>query len=518
MTEQRQLLTARSIVKSFGPTSVLKGFDLSIAPGEVHAFLGGNGAGKSTLIKIISGQFERDGGTLEFDGQEIGASVGGHAAAGTIAVVNQELALLPHLSVAENIAMPRLRRGTATYSERASMKIAIDALSLIDPQFARESSGRLVGGLTLHERQLVEIARALGSGAKLLLLDEPTANLTAAETIRLFTVIRRLIADTGLAVLFVSHRMREIRQIADVCTIIRDGKTAVDRVALDAITDREIVECMGQSVVVDEAAASVAQSAELGQADSGDGERTTRATRATQPLVQGGALRIERDGVAIEVPAGAIVGLAGAPVGPSSLIDALTGIAPAGSWAITRDGVRVSYPHPSAGARDGVGFVSGDRSSKGVLATLPIVDNLVAAARVVKRRSIVRREEVEQSGALLDALKIRAGSLWDLPATLSGGTQQKLLIARWLLLRPKLLVLEEPTRGVDIRTKREIYALIRKMAQQGTTIVWWSTEYIELVELCDTVLAFDLDGKPTEVLRHADVNETQLAAATGMAA
>jgi ribose transport system ATP-binding protein len=511
MTEQRYLLTARSIVKSFGPTSVLKGFDLSIAPGEVHAFLGGNGAGKSTLIKIISGQFDRDSGTLEFDGHEIGASVGGHVAAGTIAVVNQELALLPHLSVAENIAMPRLRRGTARYSERASMEIAIDALSLIDPQFARESSGRLVGGLTLHERQLVEIARALGSGAKLLLLDEPTANLTAAETLRLFTVIRRLIADTGLAVLFVSHRMREIRQIADVCTIIRDGKTAVDRVALDAITDREIIECMGQSVVVDEAAASVAESADLEHA-------AQPSTQASAVVTHGGALRIERDGVAIEVPAGAIIGLAGAPVGPSSLIDALTGIAPAGSWAITRDGVRVSYAHPSAGARDGVGFVSGDRSNKGVLATLPIVDNLVAAARVVKRRSVVRREEVEQSGALLDALKIRAGSLWDLPATLSGGTQQKLLIARWLLLRPRLLVLEEPTRGVDIRTKREIYALIRKMAQQGTTIVWWSTEYIELVELCDTVLAFDLDGKPTEVLRHADVNETQLAAATGMAA
>jgi ribose transport system ATP-binding protein len=517
MSEQRYLLTARSIVKSFGPTSVLKGFDLSIAAGEVHAFLGGNGAGKSTLIKIISGQYERDGGTLEFDGQALGASVGEHAAAGTIAVVNQELALLPHLSVAENIAMPRLRRGAAKYSERASLEIAIEALSLIDPHFARESAGRLVSGLTLHERQLVEIARALGSGAKLLLLDEPTANLTAAETTRLFAVIRRLIADTGLAVLFVSHRMREIRQIADVCTIIRDGKTAVDRAALDAITDREIVECMGQSVVVDEAAASVAESAEWGRSslaaepDGNDGAEATLVTHR-------GALRIERDGVSIEVPAGAIVGLAGAPVGPSSLIDALTGIAPAGAWAITRDGARVSYSHPCAGARDGVGFVSGDRSNKGILATLPIVDNLVAAARVVNRRNVVGRAEIEQSTQLLEALKIRAASLWDLPATLSGGTQQKLLIARWLLLRPRLLVLEEPTRGVDIRTKREIYALIRKMAQQGTTMVWWSTEYIELVELCDTVLAFDLDGKPTEVLRHAEVNETQLAAATGMAA
>ncbi|SDR52098.1 monosaccharide ABC transporter ATP-binding protein, CUT2 family [Paraburkholderia fungorum] len=513
MDQPRYLLAARSIVKRFGPTSVLNGFDISIAPGEVHAFLGGNGAGKSTLIKIISGQFDRDGGTLEFDGQDIGASASSHVADGSLAVVNQELALLPHLTVAENIAMPRLRRGTARYSERASMTIAIEALSLIDAQFAQVSAGRLVGDLTLHERQLVEIARALGSGAKLLLLDEPTANLTAAETTRLFAVIRRLIADTGLAVLFVSHRMREIRQIADVCTIIRDGKTAVDRAAIDAITDREIVECMGQSIVIDEAVANIAVTTEIAQpanvADHAGHQPSQR---------NAGTLRIERDGISVDVSAGSIIGLAGAPLGPSSLIDALTGIAPVDAWNITRDGKRINYPHPCAGARDGVGFVSGDRSNKGVLATLPIVDNLVAAARVVSRRGIVRHAEVEQATQLLDALKIRAGSLWDLPATLSGGTQQKLLIARWLLLRPKLLVLEEPTRGVDIRTKREIYALIRKMAQQGTTIIWWSTEYVELVELCDTVLAFDLDGKPTDVLRHTSVNETQLATSTGMAA
>jgi ribose transport system ATP-binding protein len=363
----------------------------------------------------------------------------------------------------------------------------------------------------------VEIARALGSGAKLLLLDEPTANLTAAETGRLFSVIRRLIADTGLAVLFVSHRMREIRQIADVCTILRDGRTAVDRVRLDAITDREIIECMGQSVVTGEVATSAAEPVDQDVASRAALPHDARSARSTHAS-HAGLLRIEKDNVSIDVGAGKIIGLAGAPVGPSSLIDALTGIAPAGPWLITRDGIRVSYSHPSAGARDGVGFVSGDRANKGILATLPILDNLVASARVVNRSKVAVRKEIEQSTWLLDALKIRAGSLWDLPATLSGGTQQKLLIARWLLLRPKLLVLEEPTRGVDIRTKREIYALIRRMAEQGTTIIWWSTEYIELVELCDTVLAFDLDGKPTGVLRHAEVNETQLAAATGMAA
>ncbi|WP_244818358.1 sugar ABC transporter ATP-binding protein [Caballeronia sp. Lep1P3] len=510
MAQEPYLLHARSIVKSFGPTSVLKGFDLSIAPGEVHAFLGGNGAGKSTFIKIISGQHERDSGTLQFDGQDMGAASASPVDSGMIAVVNQELALLPHLSVAENIAMPRLHRGMRTYSERASKALAIDALSLIDPHFARESVGRLVGDLTLHERQLVEIARSLGSGAKLLLLDEPTANLTAAETARLFAVLRKLIADTGLAVLFVSHRMREIRQIADVCTIIRDGKTAVDRVRLGDITDRQIVDFMGQSAVPDERVESEAEEAIHASAES---ERSPDASH-----VRAQAITLRHDGIEVEVAPGSIIGLAGAPTGPVALIEALTGIARRTAWSITRNGAAIRYASPSAAARAGVGYISGDRANKGILATLPIIDNLMAARRIVERRSVARSEELEHGTSLLNALRIRAGSLWDLPSTLSGGTQQKILVARWLALKPKLLILEEPTRGVDIRTKREIYALIRKLAAQGTAVVWWSTEYVELVELCDTVLAFDLSGRPTGVLRHAEVDETNLANATGMAA
>jgi ribose transport system ATP-binding protein len=307
--------------------------------------------------------------------------------------------------------------------------------------------------------------------------------------------------------------MKEIRQIADVCTIIRDGKTAVNRVALGAITDAEIVECMGQNAV-HEPAAITASAATLP-----DAARVSCKTAIGN--ASGGtseAIRIQRDAIDVDITPGSIIGLAGAPVGPSALINALTGIAPDTSWSITRDGVSANYRHPAAGARDGVGFVSGDRSSKGILATLSIKDNLVASSRVIGKRKIVGRAEVAQSIKLLDALKMRVGSIWDLPATLSGGTQQKLLIARWLLMKPRLLVLEEPTRGVDIRTKREIYALIREMAAQGTAIVWWSTEFIELVELCDTVLAFELDGKPTRVLQHADINETQLADATGMVA
>jgi ribose transport system ATP-binding protein len=498
------LLAARGIVKSYGPTSVLKGFDLSVAAGEVHAFLGGNGAGKSTLIKIISGQTDRDGGSLEF-AQTLASGDGADTTGeNTIAVVNQELALLPHLTVAENIALPRRHRGWSLFNGTEARCIAIDALSLIDPAFAQASVDRVVADLSLHERQLVEIARALDSGASLLLLDEPTANLTAGETERLFAVLRRLTVEKGLAVLFVSHRMREIRQIADVCTIIRNGQTAVDRVALTSITDAEIVDQMGQTA--------------LGSAKEPPPDQRKRNGSSGTQAGKLNTLRMQTAGIDLEIGAGTLLGLAGPPAGPEALMNALIGASSTNGWSIARNGVAVDYPRPSAAARDGIGFVSGDRANKGILANLPIVDNLAASARVIRRKRTVRNAELADGRDLLHALSIRAGSLWDLPATLSGGTQQKLLIARWLKLKPTVLVLEEPTRGVDIGTKREIYSLIRDMAAQGAIIVWWSTEYVELAELCDTVLAFDPDGRPTSVLKDHQINEAQLAHATGMAA
>ena len=235
----------------------------------------------------------------------------------TIAVVNQELALLPHLTVAENIALPRLHRGWSLFSGSEARRIAVDALSLIDPAFAHASVDRLVADLSLHERQLVEIARALDSGASLLLLDEPTANLTAGETERLFTVLRRLTVDKGLAVLFVSHRMREIRQIADVCTIIRNGQTAVDRVALTSITDAEIVEQMGQAALGATQASPRTQRGPRSGSDDKDAGRPN-------------ALRIQTEGIDLQLPAGTILGLAGPPAGPETLMDALTGVSSAG--------------------------------------------------------------------------------------------------------------------------------------------------------------------------------------------
>lgn len=494
------LLHAQEVTKSFGPTRVLRGINFAVAPGEIHALLGGNGAGKSTLLKIVSGVIPKDGGTLLYQERDIDGPEGRDARTRGIAVVHQELAVLPHLTAAENIELPHRHRGLSLFSQRAAHGTALKALALIDRDFAERATTAKVGDLTLHEQQLVEIARALSSGARLLLLDEPTANLTATETERLFAVLRRLARENGISVVFVSHRMREIRQIADVCTIIRDGVTAVDRQPLDVLTDADIVDKMGQASAVTSAAEEVPKRASV-VAGAGQGQ-----------------LEIKGPGLDVAVEGGHILGLAGAPAGPEALINALIGAGEPGSFIVRLDGRDFAHRTPRRAVRAGVGFVSGDRAGKGILAGLPIIDNMLASRRVARGQVLVPRSEVTEAEGLLAALRIKAGSLWDLPATLSGGTQQKLLIARWLNLRPAMLVLEEPTRGVDIGTKREIYELIRTMAAAGTTVVWWSTEQTELIELCDAVLAFDPDGRPTGVLRKADITEGSLATATGMAA
>ncbi|MBX5105101.1 sugar ABC transporter ATP-binding protein [Rhizobium lentis] len=495
----RYVITVRGLTKSYGMTSVLKGVEFSVARGEVHALLGGNGAGKSTMIKIITGAASKNDGEIRFfDGEDRERSeMEGRA---KVAVVHQELALLPHLTVAENIALPHHRKGMALFSRSSSARQAFEALRTIDRDFAATSLQRLVGDLSLHEAQMVEIARALSSGAELVLLDEPTANLTAIETERLFAVLRKLTRENGLSVVLVSHRMKEIRQIADVCTIIRDGRTVVDRQAMDELTDVDIIEKMGQ------VAASHAA------------EPSPPSVIKPDASAAADTITIEEPGFRLELQPGTVLGVAGAPVGPAALIEGLTGTARTKRWTVARAGWPDRLQSPKRAARLGAGFITGDRSNKGILHSLPIIDNVMASRRVVRSAAIAGGSEGAECLDLLKALKVKAASVWDLPNTLSGGTQQKLLIARWLGVPSRLLVLEEPTRGVDIGTKREIYQLIRQMAASGTVIVWWSTENVELLEVCDRIVAFDTEGRCAGVLEQDDFSEEKLVTLTGMAA
>lgn len=498
MIPNQAIVQATGILKRFGPTEVLKGVDFTAYPGEIHALLGGNGAGKSTMIKIITGLLQRDGGELSIAGEARSLHAHETAPSNLIAVVHQEMALLPHLTVAENIVLPKLNGAWQKFAMKDARIKAHAALALIDSEFADRALDRRVETLSLHEKQLVEIARTLDSGARLLLLDEPTANLTASESERLFDVLRRLVREKSICIVFVSHRMREIRQIADVCSILRNGVTVVNRQAIASLTDADIVERMGQG-------------------STSKGNAVKRAHTADAFRAAANALHLACGDFSYEVPCGSVLGLAGAPAGPSALIDQLVGAVPSGPWRVQHEGMALAPQSPKAALQRGIGFVSGDRANKGVLHSLPITDNLMASRRVQRGQFWVRADEFEVCRTLIEGLKIK-GSPSQLPRALSGGTQQKLLIARWTGLAPKILVLEEPTRGVDIGTKREIYGQIRALAAKGTTVVWWSTESVELAEVCDYAIAFDPDGRPTRALRGDDISDESLADATGMVA
>lgn len=489
MTGAEILLAAKGIEKSYGATRVLRGLDFELRAGEIHALLGGNGAGKSTLIRIVTGTTALDRGAVECRSRRRPGTVP------VVGVVHQELALLNHLSVAENIGLAHARKGWRLMPFATTRAVAFQALKLIDVDLARRVLDVPVSQLSLHERQIVEIARALSLGAEILLLDEPTANLTAQETAAMFAVLRRLAQHGGMAIVFVSHRMREIRQLCDRCSIIRDGRMVVHAAPIATLTDADVIQHMGQTLPRREPALP----------------RDAVDTALSAIEISG------PDAFQMSLQPGTILGLAGSPSGPSALLQDLAGHG-AAVWQLQAEGMPANFRSPAQAVQCGVGYVSGDRAGKGVLAELPLVDNIVAATRVFQRRLLTGRAELLAAGKQIDRLKLKAGSLWDRPGTLSGGNQQKLLLARWLDLPLRLFVLDEPTRGVDVGTKHDIYALLRGMASQGVAVVWYSTENAELLELCDSILAFDTAGKPAGFLSKTSFDEDGLAQLTGMAA
>ena len=392
------LLEARGITKSFGPTRVLRGVDFAVAAGEIHALLGGNGAGKSTLLKIVSGTETRDGGSLLYKGHDVDHHEGREARSGGIAVVHQELALLPHLTVAENIDLPHHRRGASLFSQRAAHRIALDALVADRPRTSpRRAVGRQVGDLTLHEQQLVEIARALNSGAQLLLLDEPTANLTAAETERLFDVLRGLVAR--------DPHLRRVRLAPDAGDPPdrrrlhhhprrRRRRSTARRSAPSR--DAEIVEQMGQA------------SALAGAAEASPASRrgpTSRQATGGAPGDQGAWCRRRRSRAA------ASSAWPARPPVPEALIDALIGAAPGADLRILLDGREQVIRSPREAARSRVGFVSRRPREQGRArhAAHHRQHDGVAPGRASPEAGPAARKSAE-AGRLLAALRIKARS------------------------------------------------------------------------------------------------------------
>lgn len=463
------LLELSAIEKRFGATRALQGIDLEVRRGEVHAVIGENGAGKSTLVNVISGTVAPDSGTMRLAGDDYRPAGPQDARRRGIAHIHQELSLCPHLSVAENILLDVEPGGggwldRADWSRRASEILAAFEHPSIEPE-------RRVAELPIAARQIVEISRALARKASLILMDEPTSSLPRADVERLFASIRRL-RDSGTSVIYISHFLEEVREIADRFTILRDGASVKDG-ALADVTDGQIISAMvGRSV-----------------------ESLFPPRRA--PAVAAGPLLDVRNLAAppavmdasFELRAGEVLGIAGlVGSGRTDMVRALSGLAPAqagevsiaGAPAARRSGIRALMAR-------GIGYLSEDRAGEGLALKLSVADNVTLSNPAACSRGgwLDLEAQAEQTSSSIGRLKIRTPGPQAPVATLSGGNQQKVAIARLLHEGARIVLLDEPTRGVDVGSKAQIYEAIAQMAASGKGVLLVSSYLPELFGMCD---------------------------------
>lgn len=463
------MLQATNIHKAFAGVQALKGVSFDLNPGEVHALVGENGAGKSTLIKILAGACEPDAGTVEIGSQRITSFDPVVARAMGIAAIYQQPALCPDLTVAENIALGneaggpwrRIRWGRRRdFAGRLLARVGAE----IDPD-------TLVADLSMPEQQLVEIARALGASARVLIMDEPTASLSEREVERLFRVIRDL-RQEGVGIIYISHRLEELFQVADRVTVLRDGSIVGTRAQAD-VSKGELIRMM-----VGRELASIYP------------PKHARAGAPVLELESVGYLLSGVRGISLTLHAGEILGLAGlVGAGRTELANVLFGITPADQGQIRLRGKPVTINSPAVAIDLGIGYVPEDRRRHGVLLDMAITQNtsLAALDRISRLGFLNRRRERSLASTLATRLDVRAASL-SLPAgSLSGGNQQKVAIARWLATEPSILILDEPTQGIDVGAKGEIHHLIGTLAERGLAILLISSELPEILGMSDRI-------------------------------
>jgi len=484
------VLVAEGLHKRYAGVHALRGADLMLYGGEIHGLCGENGSGKSTLLKIVSAQVDADQGRVTLDGRETRFGDASRALAAGIATVTQERALVDDLSVAENIFLgPRKPRTWRGIDWRETKRGARRLLDLLDVDIDLDTP---VGRLRPDLQQMVEIARALSTDARVLILDEPTSSLADDEVESLFKAVRAL-KRSGVATVFVSHRLREVFALCDRLTVLRDGGVVgVGPVA--EFDERRLV-----SLMLGREPASLAG-----------------AERA-QVHVEGAVLRV-RDlavpgrlaGVGFEIGPGEVVGLAGlVGAGRSHLLGALFGLEPDLSGVVEVDGRRVVPRGADQAMRAGFGFVPADRKADGLVPDMSVRENLLMA-RASRRPRLARPRGGEERRAVADAVRdfrITAAST-DAPVSrLSGGNQQKVVLAKWFATDPRVLLLDEPTRGVDVGAKAEIYRLLEAAKERGLAILVSSSETSELLLLCDRVLVM-CRGRITAHFDRDDADET----------
>lgn len=506
MSENQPALEMRGINKSFAGNAVLTDVSLSARAGEVHALVGENGAGKSTLMKILAGVYQPDGGTILIDDREVFFARPADALASGIAMIYQELSLAPELTVAENIFLGREPLAFKPLGIVNRREMNARATGMLNEYGFKIDARTLVKRLSAADRQLVEITRATAEAKRVLVMDEPTSSITAHEVADLFRLIPEL-KRRGLAIIYISHRLEELDLVADRLTILRDGRAVYSGV-WGEISRAQIIRHMAGHELKE---IFPARATALGE---------TRLHVAS--LSRAGKFR----DVSLEVRAGEVVGIAGlAGAGRTELVETIFGAYPADTGEILLNGASLNRAQPDASVARGLGLLTEDRKRTGLCLNQTVTRNLTLAnlRSLVQRLWIDSKREKAAARAQIEKLHIRPPDPDKTVARMSGGNQQKVLLARWLFAGSKVFLLDEPTRGVDVAARSEIYRVINQLAEAGAAVVMVSSDLPELLGMTDRILVMrrgrlvaELDARRTtqeEILRHAAIDEGEQQAA-----
>jgi ribose transport system ATP-binding protein len=489
------LFVMQGISKRYGGVRALQDAHLTVEAGRIHAVLGENGAGKSTLIKIMAGVVAPDEGRMLMEGRPVSFATPAAANAAGIACIFQELSLIPDLSVADNIAINNPPRRFGLIDRRAQRRLAEDALARAGAEDIHPLA--LVKDLSLSRRQMVEIAKALARRPRILILDEATSALTASDVTKIYAVLKRLRSE-GLALIYISHRMHEIAELADECTVFCNGRS-VASYAAGTKTDQEVVELM------------------IGREYSGVfPPKSAAPAGGSVPRLEVRHLQWgdRLDDISFRLHAGEVIGLGGLDgQGQRELLLALFGVLRGTSGELLIDGrpVRIAAPSDAKRPEVGMALIPEDRKTEGLMLPMSVRDNLsFAALGQLSRWGVVdRTAERDAVARIMRLLAVRSDGTEPAAGSLSGGNQQKLVIGKWLMTAPRITLLNDPTRGIDVGTKQEIYQLLRQLAGAGAAILFYSTDYDELIGCCDRVLVM-YDGAIKRELVGAEITERAL--------
>lgn len=488
-------LELRGVSKSFGAVVALRDGQLTMQPGSIHALVGENGAGKSTLVKIMAGLYHRDAGTFEMEGRPVDFRSTADAKDAGIAVIYQEPTLFPDLSVTENVFMGRQPVGRFGRIDKAAMRAEV--VSLLERLGVRIDPDRPTEGLSIADQQIIEIAKAISLDAKALIMDEPTAALSGVEVERLFAVARSL-RDEGRALLFISHRFEEVFALCDTVTVMRDGSY----ISTSPIAETSVPKIVRTMVGRDVDELFPKQDAEIGA-----------PLLEVQGLTQPGVFR----DISFTVRSGEIVALAGlVGAGRSEVARAVFGVDPYASGTVTVDGRRLPPGSPEKAMRMGLALVPEDRRKQGLVMDASVAANITDAIRgkLTRLGLITTARENAAARDWAGRLEVKTAALDAVAGTLSGGNQQKVVLAKWLATDPRVLIIDEPTRGIDVGTKAEVHRMMSELAGRGLAILMISSELPEVLGMADRVLVMHEGRITADIPRDSATPESVMFAAT----